>query len=67
MALVAKPIKWHGGNTLTHIAKTVPPLCTMGLIIIPTKQIFPFPMVANIIPKWVRGHLVAIPTWGKNI
>ncbi|KAI5313214.1 hypothetical protein L3X38_042388 [Prunus dulcis] len=26
MALVAKPTKWHGGNTLIHIAKTVPPI-----------------------------------------
>ncbi|PQQ09267.1 hypothetical protein Pyn_17946 [Prunus yedoensis var. nudiflora] len=63
MALVAKPIKWHGGNTLTYIAKMVPPICKISLIIIPTKQIIPLAMVANIISKWVRCHLVAIPTW----
>ncbi|KAI5343255.1 hypothetical protein L3X38_011131 [Prunus dulcis] len=52
MALVAKRVNWHGGNTLTHFAKTDTPIYTMRLLIVPNKHIILLAMMANIISKW---------------
>ncbi|KAI5313215.1 hypothetical protein L3X38_042389 [Prunus dulcis] len=41
----------HGANTFTHIAKTVPPIRAMSLIIIPTLRLY-WPPLPN---SWLSG------------
>ncbi|KAI5346126.1 hypothetical protein L3X38_014005 [Prunus dulcis] len=47
MALVAKLVKWHGGNTLTHMAKIIQPIFMISLVMAPTKRIIQMAIMAK--------------------